>query len=82
MHRGHVLYSQRVLILHAEASPGSAPLHGTWSKEPMSRPASTGCMSREKGEGSTRRKKRVSPVRATEDAQIPCGNTDSNFFLL
>jgi hypothetical protein len=52
-------------------APASAPPRSSRSKKPTSRPASTGHVPREKGEGSTRRKKRESPVRATEDAEIP-----------
>jgi hypothetical protein len=59
---------------HAEARPAtvpaSAPPRSSRSKKPTSRPASVGHVPREKGEGSTLRKKRESPVRATEDAEI------------
>jgi hypothetical protein len=61
--------------VHAEArpatAPASAPPRSSQSKKPTSRPASAGRVPREKGEGSTRRKKRESPMRATEDAEIP-----------
>jgi hypothetical protein len=61
--------------VHAEArpatAPASAPPRSARSKKPTSRPASAGRVPREKGEASTRRKKRESPVRATEDAEIP-----------
>jgi hypothetical protein len=40
-------------------------------QKPTSRPASAGRVLWEKGEASIRRKKRESPVRATEDAEIP-----------
>jgi hypothetical protein len=46
------------------------PPWGTWSKKSTLRPASIGHASREKAEGSKQRKKRESPVRTTEDAEI------------
>jgi hypothetical protein len=58
-------------LVHAEAPPASAPPRGTPSKKPTSRPTNVGRVSRKKGEGSTRQKKRESPVHAIEDAQIP-----------
>jgi hypothetical protein len=39
--------------VHAEARPTTAPPRATRSKKPTSRPASTGHVPREKGEGST-----------------------------
>jgi hypothetical protein len=61
--------------VHAEArpttAPATAPPRSSRSKKPMSRSANARRVPREKGEGSTRRKKRESPVRATEDAEIP-----------
>jgi hypothetical protein len=51
--------------------PATGPPRATRLKKPTSRPASAGRVPREKGEGSTRRKKRESPVHATEDAEIP-----------
>jgi hypothetical protein len=61
--------------VHAEARPATAPATtppwATRSKKPTSRPSSTRRVPREKGEGSMRRKKRESPVCATEDVEIP-----------
>jgi hypothetical protein len=57
--------------IHAEARPATTPPWATQSKKPTSRPASAWRVPREKKEGSTRRKKRESPVRTTEDAEIP-----------
>jgi hypothetical protein len=57
--------------VHAEARPATAPPRSSRLKKPTSRPASARRVPREKGEGSTRRKKRESPVCATEDAEIP-----------
>jgi hypothetical protein len=57
--------------VHAEAPSASTLPRGTRSKKSTPRAASTGHGSREKAEGSKRRKNRVSPVRATEDTEIP-----------
>jgi hypothetical protein len=57
--------------VHAEARPATAPPRASRSKKPTSRPANAGRVPRKKGEGSLRRKKRESPMRATEDAEIP-----------
>jgi hypothetical protein len=57
--------------VHAEARPATGPPRAIRLKKPTSRPASAGRVPREKGEGSTRQKKRESPVHATEDAEIP-----------
>jgi hypothetical protein len=72
---GRADVSREHTLVHAEArpaiAPASAPPRSARSKKPTSCPASAGRVPQEKGEASTQRKKRESPVRATEDAEIP-----------